>query len=1453
MANTVNDVMNVIASPDYGIKNIAGTNQEILAILQGTHNNKNNLHALVDDVKNLLQKLVDVSTQKKPIEIGDKKPKINPKNIKDILDETKNIRKSIDNLTKAVIKQSATGSSPAIAKLTDKASQKVADAMIKDMEKQNKGGGMSALVDAFGKLKDFSLKDIILGSQKLKQITKIFDKSKKDLKIDEKTLESIIKVINASPDIVASLSKVSKKINKIIKNDVVGKLSEILIGKNSLLSLSKKIEKSEKIFNNAIKTTNTIKEFVLLLSKTMKELFITSLWTKVISNKSIEFIETTTNKLISLSNIITKNKKDIENGAKAAKSIKDLVSLLNKTMRKLVFASLWAKVANIGITSIENTINNLLPLSTKLSKNKKDIENGAKAAKNITVLVGNLLISSIFLTVAAIVGIPAILGAKVLAKLIDLVIPAAKELSKNKKHLAGAAVSSILFVAFTGIMGVASLALSAIAVMGIPALLGSFVVLGVVAINIITFEMLNKAKKNILIGSIMMALMSISLILYGTALGKITKATENVTWKQVGIIAGTLVILALATAVMGEPTTASFISLGSLTMSLMSFGLLIFGTALGQISKSTENVTMKQILTVGGSMLGLGLPIAGLGVLSVPIGLGSVVLGVMSVSLYTFTKALKLMSDMGDVPTKTLNQVLNSMKTVRNFFIKNGLKLKAVWNANKYKMIMRPLIKGAKILSKLKDLGSVPMKLVYQTLNAMKAVGDYYQNNPISRKAIKQARRYRDMMRPFGKTLRHFAKLKKLGSIPMKLIYQTLNAMSAIANYYANNPISKKAIRQSYKYRDMMRPFGKTLNYFVKLKELGSVPMKLVYQTLNAMSAIANYYSNNPISKHAIKQARRYKRMMRPFGKTLKFFGKLKEMGSVPMKLVYQALNAMRTIGNYYGENPISRKAIRQADRYKSMMKPFGKTLEFLGKLKDIGTIPIDSIRQALDASAIIANFYMYQNVGHKGAVQAIINGLGITNAVIGFVNTAKYLKEIKDLPLMPLLAIKSAIIAINNISWFYNTLIVPKLINYKTKSTEMAVDKFTTMAKNIQDKFEGIKEVNNAAVRSIIWASSSIVDFYAFKLLYAPEEKIDLMNLSVEKYIDLGKKVSDKFSQMKIVDHKLFNSILWTCRDIVNYYAFKYSMASEEKVNLMNYAVDKYITLGKKVSDKFNQMNIIDHNLFNSILWTFKDIVNFYANKSDVPPIEKVNIMNYSIKSFSKLTKTVKDDLQEFSPTDYVKVIFALKSMKKIVKFLQKNTLNRRQRNRARKNMIILKNMAYAMSNLSNVNPSNIASVGDALANSLKGVSTIDLSQVQAVTNMFNAFNGINKSESIINKFTESVKEFTTTCKNLMDAMNTNTYAINNMDISIPNESNEPNSLSIFDKIKNNIANFRTNNNNSNSTNENNGVCITNVDELARSIAEKINGALSVDVPDTQVQLLINGTGGNEWTISRY
>ena len=131
MANTVNDVMNVIASPDYGIKNIAGTNQEILAILSGTHNSQNNIHTIVDDVRNLLQTLVETSSQPKPVEVGGNSSKINHKHIQSILDETKEIRKAIIDLTKALSKQG--GQNVAVAKLSDKASEKVAEAMAKNI------------------------------------------------------------------------------------------------------------------------------------------------------------------------------------------------------------------------------------------------------------------------------------------------------------------------------------------------------------------------------------------------------------------------------------------------------------------------------------------------------------------------------------------------------------------------------------------------------------------------------------------------------------------------------------------------------------------------------------------------------------------------------------------------------------------------------------------------------------------------------------------------------------------------------------------------------------------------------------------------------------------------------------------------------------------------------------------------------------------------------------------------------------------------------------------------------------------------------------------------------------------------------------------------------------------------------------------------------------------------
>jgi hypothetical protein len=154
-------------------------------------------------------------------------------------------------------------------------------------------------------------------------------------------------------------------------------------------------------------------------------------------------------------------------------------------------------------------------------------------------------------------------------------------------------------------------------------------------------------------------------------------------------------------------------------------------------------------------------------------------------------------------------------------------------------------------------------------------------------------------MKPFGKTLKFFNKLVELGSVPMKLVEQTLTTMNVIANYYKENKIEKETVKQAKKYKNMMEPFGKTLKYFNKLTELGSIPMKLVNQTLVTMSTIANYYKENPIDKKIIKQSKKYKKMLMSFGKTLKYFSKLKELGSIPLKLVHQTLNAMNTISDF--------------------------------------------------------------------------------------------------------------------------------------------------------------------------------------------------------------------------------------------------------------------------------------------------------------------------------------------------------------------------------------------------------------------------------------------------------------------------------------------------------------------------------------------------------------------------
>ena len=1148
MANTVNDVMNVIASPDYGIKNIAGTNQEILAILQGTHNSKNNIHSIVDDIRSLLQELIVVSTESKPIEIGEKTSKINPKNIQDILDETKGIRKAIINLAKIFEKQGGK-SMPTVAKLSNKASERVADAMIKDIEKQKKGGGMSAIIDAFTKLKNISLKDIIFGKLKLKQISKIFKNVQKDLNIKEKDLNAVIKLVNAAPEMIKSLSKIGWRVDKIIKNNIVKKLSNILVGKNSILTISQKLQKQKKVFADAFE---------------------------------------------------------------AAKNIKGVISSFNKTMMKLMLASLFGKFATGGIKSIQTTFSKLMPLVKTLNKNKKDIEKGNKVAKKITVLVGNLLLTTIFLTTAAVTGIPSILGALILWGVVKAIIPAAKLLAKNKKHIGRAIGASMVLLAFTGLMALTSLILSSIEKIGKSALIGSAVILGVVAINVLTYYVLSKALKNIAIGAISMTIMSISLIVFGIALSKITEATKNVSFKQVGVIAALTVILGGAVALLGIPAVAAFILIGSLSIFVMGLALRPFAKTLGKIAKSTKNLKFGDIMLVAGSMVIFGLAIAGLGILSIGIGFGSLALKAINWALKPFAKTLCIISKATEnLKFKNISLVAGAMWTLGSSIA--GLSILSLGvglGSATLKAINKPLHSFVKTLKLISDMGTVPEDQITAVTTAMSKISKYFKEHGLKPKVIKNAKRFTKLLPPFAIVVRQLGKLKKIGEIPTELVSQTLESMTQISSFFINNPITKVEIDQAYGYKMMMSPFVSSVRTLSRLKKLKSVPIGLVYQTLDAMRAIANYYVNNPIERKAIRQSRKYKRMLKPFGKTLGYLSKLQKMGTIPTGLVRQTLKVMSYIANYFNDNSVDRSAIKSARRHKKIAKHFSVASEHLSQLKDVSNINADSIKK-------------------------------ITSALF-------------------------------NISLFY---------------------KFTPFTDDVKTKGTLTKEI---------------------------------------------------------------------------------------------------------------------------------------------------------IALFLENAEQLKNNSQSFTVDSYRNIILMTLSMKSVLTSLKNNTLKRKERRKARKSLRILSKMTKVMTNMSKINPSDITSVGNALLNTLDVVNKVDISQVESVTNMFNAFKGINKSENIINKFTESVNAFTTACKNLMDAMSNNTDAINNIGAIDSSGEQVP---FVSEMVNNNL--FDTTN--ANSTNQNNGIRIANVDEIARTIAEKINGALSVDVPDTQVQLLINGTGGNEWIISRY
>ena len=1012
---------------------------------------------------------------------------------------------------------------------------------------------------------------------------------------------------------------------------------------------------------------------------------------------------------------------------------------------KLLFAALFAKMAEHGVKSLDALVDRIIPLATKLEQNKETIDNGEKAAKQMSTLVGKLLISTIYLTLSLVFVLPAMLGAFLLKILVEnLIIPLATTLSNNHQQMKEASKSAFVITTFTGLMMITTLCLTVIAKNGLEAILGAAILIGIVYLCDIAFQTLSTNQQKIYDGALALLAMSGALIVFGLSLGVIINATKDVSFEQVGVIALLTLLFGVTVGILGS--IYETILWGSLSLAVMGLSLFIFAPALEKITKATKEVTFKQVGVIATLIGTLAGAIAALGILWIPMLAGSAVLGVMTAALYPFAATLdKICKATKDLTEEDVNLVSDSMWILGSGIASmSWLTLPIQMGAVAIQAMGIALYPFVSMLKILSEIETVPTDSIDDVLSALDKVSNYFENHSLNFEAIWGAENYMYIMPPFISCVRSLEVLNKLGSgVPLALVRQSLSAMSLISDFYNGQDmgffgaIGNRMVASSIV--SIIESFIEAVNVIKTLKEIGMIPTGLIRSALNAITMITDYYNGQDMGFFGAianrASASSIASIVESFSEAVSTLVILKKMGIIPTGIIRSALNAITMITDYYnGQDMGFFGAIANrmsASSIAGIVESFSEAVAALVVLKEMGMVPTGLVRSALNAIKTVMNFYNGQKLGFFEGIGARISASMVTGIVESFGEAVSALGELKKMGLIPTKAIESLLSAISGITWFYLNVPISWGIDEKCDYIELVVEKFTTMAKKIQDKFNGMKEVDHKAVASLVIACRFIVDFYRFTWFFPSEKHVTKINFGIEQFIESTKKL-------------------------------------------------KSATQGASTT----------HNNVKTIVTAMEDILTFFRTSS----------------------------------------------------------LNASQFAKANGTLLLFDRMTSIMTDISNVNTSNITSVGGALTDALTGVNTVDLGQVIAVTNMFNAFSKISKSENIINKFAESVKKFTETCEDLKEALENNTTAISGGNSS---ESGWTSSTQNNGNTINANTGFLGFSGNS-SSNKSDGVKIKNVDELAKAIAEKINGSLSVDVPDSQIQLLINGTGGNEWTITK-
>ena len=181
-----------------------------------------------------------------------------------------------------------------------------------------------------------------------------------------------------------------------------------------------------------------------------------------------------------------------------------------------------------------------------------------------------------------------------------------KKIDEHKKEIKSSKKTMQDILKSCGSMLLTSIALTGIAVIGIPALLGALVMKGVIWLLVGTYTLLSKSRRTINKGSTVLLLLSASIITFGLGLGLMAKMVKNMKLKDVGIMMASIAGIGLSVAGIG--LLALPITIGSGVLLLMGASLGLFSIAVNAWTKIDTKKAMGNIKeTIGGLREAFGL------------------------------------------------------------------------------------------------------------------------------------------------------------------------------------------------------------------------------------------------------------------------------------------------------------------------------------------------------------------------------------------------------------------------------------------------------------------------------------------------------------------------------------------------------------------------------------------------------------------------------------------------------------------------------------------------------------------------------------------------------------------------------------------------------------------------------------------------------------------------------